>query len=152
MLVGEDGVGPAHRPEPCEHLTLAVQAFGHGLDDQIGLGEVGQVSGQADALQGGVACGGVQAALGHRTAHGVLDAGAARLQVSLVQDPDNDRVAGTGAGLGDAGAHGAASHDADRANVRSLGFRDGEPPSGPGPEPIYPFPAGVGKCIAAARR
>ena len=40
---GQDGVGLHDLVEPGEDLALEVQVLGHGLDDQVALGQVGQL-------------------------------------------------------------------------------------------------------------
>ena len=96
-----------------EDLGLELHALGHGLDDQLGGGEVLQRRAEPDPLEDRVAVGRVELAAAHRAVGGLLDVPAAARDRLVVDLHGGDRQARPGEHLGDAGTHGAQPDDAD---------------------------------------
>ncbi len=116
---GEDRFRVRHDlVEAGEDLDLGFGVLGHGLDDELPVGEVLQVTGEDEPGQGVLGGDPVQFAALHGPFEGDGDAfpgGPGRGGLRL----GNDGVeAGAGAHLGDAGAHLAAADDADPVDCR----------------------------------
>ena len=113
------GVGREHRVvaddavEQPEDRLLDLERLHHGLDDEVGHGEVLHVGGEGDpAQQLGLLLLGHLLAL-HRAPGGVLEVLAAALDAAVVELDADHGVAVAGEDLGDAGAHGAQADHAD---------------------------------------
>ena len=110
---GQDRVRRADLVQLGEDLGLELHALGHGLDDQLGVGEVLQRRAEADPLEDRVPVRRVELAAAHRPVGGLLEVAAAAGQRLVVDLDGGDRQARPGEHLGDAGTHGAQPHDAD---------------------------------------
>ena len=106
--------------ELAEHLLLKRHVFEHGLDDEVGLAEVGHLKRRR---QLGEPIGRLRrrnaAALGVGRKR-VLDARHALVERLLRRLDDGDGKAGIEERQRDAGAHGAGAQDADGLNVAQL--------------------------------
>jgi hypothetical protein len=109
----QDRVRRADLVQLGEDLGLELHALGHGLDDQLGRGEVLQGRGEADPLEERVAVGRVELAPAHRAVGRLLDVATPAVQRVLADLDGGHGEARTGEHLHDAGTHGAQPHDAD---------------------------------------
>ena len=105
-----------------EDLLLQRHAFEDGLDDDVGLVEIGVIQGGLDQLQALVHhCLGEASAL-HR--HGIIlaNGGQAAVERGLVGFLEYDRNSGVGEYHGDAAAHGAGADDRGRIDRNDRRF------------------------------
>lgn len=111
---GEDRVRTGHDlVEDLEDLGLDLLVLDHGLDDQVTVGELAEIGGEAEAGEGGVPLLlGDLAALGG-LGQGVQQPGTADLQGFAGRLGDLDVETGAGADLCDARSHLAAAHHSD---------------------------------------
>ena len=117
-VAGDDAGLGAGLVQLGEDLALEVEALAGGLDDEVGVGEGGEVDGAAEAGEGGVAVGGGEAVLRDEAAEAFFDRGEATVDEGLVDIAQDGGVAALDGDLGDAGAHGAGADDGDLLNLR----------------------------------
>ncbi len=133
MLVARMAPGLAMASSSSEHVLLDVHALEHRLDDQVAVGQGGEVGRAGEAGHAGLGL----LRLGGAGALVVLADGADALVERLLLDLDHGHGdADVHEVHGDAAAHGAAADDADLLDRRSAGCR----------------PARRGSCWPGARR
>jgi hypothetical protein len=109
----QDRVGRADLVQRPEHLGLELHPLGHGLDDELGVGQLLERRAEPDPLEDGVSVRRVELAALDRAVGGVLEVAPPALQRGVVHLDRGDGQPRSGEHLDDAGAHGAQPDDSD---------------------------------------
>src|SRR6185312_4110865 len=111
----------AHDPvQLAEDLALEVQPLRHRLDDELHVGQVGELGGEADPAEQLAASRLVELAAFQGTSGGVLEMPATPGYAVVVHLHCHHVVPGAGQHLGDTGTHRAHAHHADRLDLSHL--------------------------------
>ena len=100
-------------------MGLELQALGHGLDDERGVGQLSEVGGDADPVEQGRAVVLGELAAGHRTGRGALDVLLAARGGGLVHLHGDDLDAHAGEHLDDARTHRAQTDNTHPGELAS---------------------------------
>ncbi len=109
---GDDGVGRDHGFEPGEQLLLRLQPLDDGLNDDIGLGDAGEVFGETDTIDRGPPRISSEAALLHLRLDHLGEVRLGRLGGAWLCIIGNDSHATLSGNLRNAATHSARADDA----------------------------------------
>ena len=130
VLVARTASGATMLVERAEDALLDLQLLDDGLDDEVGLRQVGQSRSKRDPAEQLLLLVLGQLAALHRAGGRVLEVLAAALERLVGLLDADDGVAVAGEHLGDAGTHGAEADDADRGELPLTAGHAGHLPTG----------------------